>query len=210
MAVAVMLAWIISSKLSKRPPYSSSTATDLLFVFFVSGILGARLFYVLQHPSEYAGRWQAMFLLQEGGLVWYGGFLGGLVCGTLYMKWRRIPVLPWADFFSPILALSQAVGRIGCYLNGCCFGREGHSVQLYEAAILTVISAVLFARFLRKRMAGEVFAIYLLSYGAARFALEFLRGDQTSYGGLTLPQWISLGAVIFGAGLYANICRNHR
>ena len=210
MALAVMLAWLISSRLSQRPPHSSSTAMDLLFIFFISGIFGARFFYVLQHPSEYAAHPQAAFFLQEGGLVWYGGFLGAVSCGALFMKWRRLPILPWADFFSPILALSQAVGRVGCYLNGCCFGREGHAVQLYEATILMAISLALFVRFFRRKIDGEVFAFYLICYGTARFALEFLRGDQTAYGGLTLPQWISLGALFFGTGLYGYLRRSHR
>ncbi len=210
MAVAVMLAWVLSSRLARRAPYSSSQAADLLFVLFFSGVIGARLFYVLQHPSEYMGRWHAMFFLQEGGLVWYGGFIGAVACGMLYARWRGIPILPWADLFSPALALSQAVGRFGCWLNGCCFGRDGHAVQLYEAAALVALSLFLFARFTRRKIEGEVFAFYLIGYGLARFALEFLRGDQTAYMGLTLPQWISFCAVIFGSWLYADRRRSHR
>ncbi len=210
MALAVMLAWLISSRLARRPSYSVSQAADLLFIFFVAGIAGARLFYVLQHPSEFTGRWVAVFFLQEGGLVWYGGFIGGVVCGVFYMRLRRIPILPWADLFSPVLALSQAVGRVGCYLNGCCFGRDGHAVQLYESTFLAVLSVFLFLRFIRRKMNGEVFVLYLMGYGSARFALEFLRGDQSSYGGLTLPQWVSLCLVTFGIGFYGYLRRSYR
>ena len=217
MALAVLLAWFISSKLSQHfsnrqtgSPYSASTATDLLFVFFASGIAGARLFYVLQHPGEYAGRWQAVLFLQEGGLVWYGGFLGGVACGLLYMKQRRIPILVWADLFAPVLALSHAVGRVGCYLNGCCYGRDGYPVQIYEAVLLCTISALLFVRLFRQKKEGEIFALYLIAYGLLRFGLEFFRGDQTAYAGLTLPQWISLCVFIFGVRLYGNIRRPHR
>lgn len=210
MAVAVMLAWVVSSRLARRAPYSPSQAADLLFVLFFSGVAGARVFYVLQHPSEYAGRWHAVFFLQEGGLVWYGGFIGAVGCGMLYAKWRRLSVLAWADLFSPVLALSQAVGRVGCWLNGCCFGRNGHAVQLYESAALVALSLFLFARFARRKIEGEVFALYLIGYGLVRFALEFLRGDQTAHMGLTLPQWISLCAVIFGSWFYADRRRSYR
>ncbi len=217
MALAVLLAWLISARLARRlsgrqvdTSYSAPRAADLLFIFFIAGIAGARLFYVLQHPSEFMGRWIAVFFFQEGGLVFYGGLIAGVVCGVIYMRLLRIPVLPWADLFSPVLALSQAVGRVGCYLNGCCFGRDGHVVQLYESSFLAALSVLLFIRLFRRKMNGEVFVLYLIGYGCARFALEFLRGDQAAYGGLTLPQWISVCLVTFGIGLYGYLRRSYR
>ena len=217
MAFAVLLAWLISTRLARRlsgqqtdVSYSATRAADLLFIFFIAGIAGARLFYALQHPSEFTGRWIAVFFFQEGGLVFYGGLIAGVACGVIYMRLRRIPVFPWADLFSPVLVLSQAVGRVGCYLNGCCFGRNGHAVQLYEASFLIVFSIFLFIRLFRQKMHGEVFVLYLIGYGSARFALEFFRGDQTSYAGMTSPQWVSLCLVAFGIGLYGYLRRSYR
>ena len=210
MALAVILAWVLSSRMARQAPYSVSQAGDILFVAFVSGIAGARLFYVFQHLSQYEGGWQKVFFLQEGGLVWYGGFIGAVSCTVLYACWQRLPVLSWADLFSPILALSQAVGRVGCYLNGCCFGRTGHPVQLYESALSAILAVFLFIRFRRRKNEGEVVAFYLLGYGLLRFGLEFLRGDQTVHFGLTLPQYISLAVFASGVWLYVRVHRSHR
>ena len=199
-AIAIALAWALTVWLSRRTSYPASQATDLLFVSFVFGMLGARLFYVFQHAGEYAGRWHAVFFLQEGGLVWYGGFLAAVAAAMLYAKLRGLSALAWADFFSPILALAHAVGRVGCFLNGCCFGRAGHPVQLYESALLVALSLFLFAVYFRRKKTGETFGYYLVGYGQLRFSLEFLRGDQQVWGVLTIPQWISL--FLIGAGVW--------
>ena len=199
-ALAMTLAWVLAAWFARRFSYSATEATDLLFVVFVTGIAGARLFYAFQHPEEYAGRWQAVFFLQEGGLVWYGGFLLAVACTMALAGLRRMPVLAWADFFSPILAVSHGVGRIGCFLNGCCLGKNGHPVQLYETALSVALSFFLFARFSRRKKEGEIFGLYLVGYGCLRFTLEFLRADQRIVSGLTIPQWISLA--LAGAGLF--------
>lgn len=208
MALAMLLAWGLTSRLAARSSYPPEEASDILFILFAAGVAGARLFYVFQHPDQYAGRWQAVFLLQEGGLVWYGGFIGAVFAAALYTRVKRLSALEWADFFSPILPLAHAVGRLGCFFNGCCVGKGGHAVQLYESALLAALSAWLFFLFFRKRTDGEIFARYLVGYGTVRFALEFLRADQIPWMGLTLPQWISAACVLSGLLLYRFV-RSH-
>lgn len=204
-AAAVALAWLLTFFLARRASYPAAQAADLLFLVFISGIAGARLFYVLLHPDEYAGRWHAVFFLQEGGLVWYGGALAATVTGFFYAKALGLRAAAWADFFSPLIPLSHALGRVGCFLNGCCFGRDGYPVQLYESGLLAALSAFLFMRFFRRKKEGEVFCFYLAGYGAIRFMLEFLRGDQSVFAGLTLPQWMSLFFMAAAFMLYGRL-----
>ncbi len=210
MALAVLLAWGISSRLARRAPYMPSQAGDLLLILFICGVLGARIFYIAQHASEYSGRWITALYLQEGGLVWYGGFIGAVAAAFAYTRWKKLPLLKWADLFSTVLPLGQAVGRLGCFLNGCCYGRAGLPVQLFESAGLALLSVFLFFRFFRLKKDGDIFALYLIGYGSLRFGLEFLRGDQTAHLGLTLPQWISAGAFLIGSWLYARLRRSDR
>lgn len=213
-ALAVIVVFLASGWRCRRLGADPNVAADLIFLLFVFGVIGARAFYVMQHPDQYASSpWRAL-VIQEGGLVWYGGFLAASCAGILYARWRRWPVLRWCDFFAPLVAAAQAIGRAGCFFNGCCYGREVPSpwgvvfpgdsharvpVQLIEAAYLAALTAYLLATASRRARPGEIFVRYLQYYAAGRFALEFLRGDQTTYLALSVPQWTSL--FLLGAAL---------
>jgi len=177
--------------------FSKKDASDLVFIFFACGIVGARLFYIAQHSEEYLEHPLKVFSLREGGLVWYGGFFGAATTGIFYARWKKWPLLKCCDLFAPVLPLVHGIGRIGCFLNGCCYGREAagfrHPVQLYEAGFLFALSFFLFRISARlKAREGALFACYLFLYGTLRFLVEFWRGDQTLFAGLTPPQWTSV------------------
>lgn len=222
-ALAMIVAFAATMRTARRAGVDPLQAADMLFFLFVAGIVGARLFYVLQHFDEYGSRpWRA-FLLREGGLVWYGGFIVSASAGLVYARWRGWPLLRLCDFYAPVLALAHGVGRLGCFMNGCCFGKPVSwgvafpgdvvprvPVQVYEAASLIALALYLFRLGSVKRREGSVFAAYLFLYGTLRFCLEFLRGDQTVYSVLTLPQWTSLGLIAAGAAVYAMISRGRR
>jgi phosphatidylglycerol:prolipoprotein diacylglycerol transferase len=90
----------------------------------LGALLGAKIFWALQYapPSQW---WRAM-LLWEGGLVFYGGLIGGVVVLYAYFRRQRIPFMPAADIMAPYLALGEAITRVGCFLNGCCWGAATH------------------------------------------------------------------------------------
>jgi len=213
-ALSVLIVWGLASAREKKFHEEPGAATDLLFVMFVFGVIGARAFFVLQHLEDYRGHaWRALSI-QEGGLVWYGGFMTAAAAGIFYARLRRWPLLFWCDFFAPILPLAHAIGRIGCFFNGCCFGRvtdfggvyfpddpePRFPVQLYESVLLFALSGFLFYRLSKRPKEGEVFMGYLVGYSLIRFFLEFLRGDQMRVHFLTLPQWMSL--FLFAGGIF--------
>ena len=209
-ALAMTLALALTFRRSIRAGISWSDALDLLFILFVAGLAGSRLAYVAQNWDYFrSDPWNAV-RIQEGGLVWYGGFWLGLACGFVYCAWKKQSVLFWMDFFAPTAALAHAVGRMGCFLNGCCTGRpttfflcvrfpedgfSRHPVQLYEAALLTMLGCALLILNRKQRRPGQIFGVYLLGYGVIRFMLEFLRDGQALFVHLTLPQWISLALI---------------
>jgi len=90
---------------------------------FVGGVLGARVFYVVQF-HEHFNSWLDLFKIWEGGLTYYGGLLMATAATMGYLVMARLPVLYWLDIMAPSLALGLAFGRMGCFLNGCCFGAE--------------------------------------------------------------------------------------
>ena len=223
-ALAVGVSFFAASRRAKLFGLDHAMVTDLIFMLFISGVIGARLFYVLQHFQEYRADFWRAFYLQEGGLVWYGGFLFAATTGVIYAAKRRWPVLTLCDFFSPILPLAHAIGRLGCFFNGCCFGRctvppwgitfpyetsPRIPTQLYESALLLLLSAFLFRLSSRKKREGEIFVLYLFFYALLRFGVEFFRGDQVHLAGLTPPQWTSAMLLAGAAFLFLFIRRKN-
>ncbi|HTL71335.1 MAG TPA: prolipoprotein diacylglyceryl transferase [Candidatus Eisenbacteria bacterium] len=216
-AVAMLAAFFAAGRRAGRLGLPASMVYDLVLLLFVSGVAGARLFFVLQHLDDYREHPAEVLLLREGGLVWYGGFILAACAGLCYAHRRRWPVLRLCDFFAPILAVAHAFGRLGCFFNGCCFGRVTGSslgvlfpgetfrrlpVQIYEAALLVALAYFLDFVASRRPREGSVFIAYLLGYSTLRFGLEYLRGDQTVYAGLTPPQWTSVALFAGGVFLY--------
>ena len=206
-AVAVFVSLLVIRRRAKRLGLDPELAGDLVFFLFVAGVMGARIFYIGQHFEEYQSVLWKIFSITEGGLVWYGGFLTAASVGLGIAVWKRWPVLRFCDLFAPTLPLAHAIGRIGCFFNGCCFGREtdlpfgvvfpGDSLariptQIFESAALFCLSIFLFYFPSKKRKDGELFIFYLLLYSVIRFLIEFLRGDQTTLYFLTPPQWTSI------------------
>lgn len=197
--------------------------STLLFLAMISGVLGARIFYVVQFFHYYRDNLWGIIRIDQGGLVFYGGFLLALVTVVIYSKLKKLDVIRVLDIFVPALAAAHGLGRIGCFLNGCCYGRATtlwwgikapagsvlefsagkeplHPVQLLEAGE-NFILCIVFCWLLRKTKRGVVISAYLAVYGILRFFNELMRGDNVLYGGLTPAQWIGIMLCSAGCGL---------
>jgi phosphatidylglycerol:prolipoprotein diacylglycerol transferase len=213
-------------------PFAGGAVVDLAFWVLVAGVAGSRLLFVLLNAGDFArlcagaggprpfaravSDCLAPLKLWDGGLVFYGGVAAAALVTAGFVRrysWRFAVV---GDVLAPGLALGHAVGRLGCFLAGCCFGKTCpaggapcvafpagsvahshlaaagqlgpagavapvtpplHPTQLYEAAALLGIFALLLLWRRRQRFAGQLFLVYLLAYGLARAALEVFRGD---------------------------------
>ncbi len=111
--------WIL---LGRRDGRSTAFCTDLMFWVMVSGITGARVAYVLENWEYYAASPLTVFRIDQGGLVFYGGFIAAGAALVLYAKRHRQYLPGLLDFVMTSVPLAHAFGRIGCYLNGCCYG----------------------------------------------------------------------------------------
>ena len=224
LTVALLVAsWLAARRARAMPPelaaMTPAQSADFACLSLAGRIAGARLLYVLLEWDFFGRSPQEILALWHGGLVWYGGFLGGVLAGWLYARAKRLAFWRVMDHWIPFLALGHAIGRFGCFFNGCCYGRPTSAwygvvfpgqaapvvpTQLFEAAGLVVLYVIL--RLLQRpsllSRPGGLFGVYLISYGGLRFLLEFLRGDQTPWwAGLTLQQLISVGASFAGWGL---------
>lgn len=213
----LVLAFSVSSWLAcqeaKRQHIDPETIFNLLFEVFIFGVIGARIFYVIENSGYYFKNPLEIIMLQYGGLSWFGGLILGAVSGIIYLWKKKLGVYSTLDLVVPFIALGQAFGRIGCLLNGCCFGKESaygiyfevHKLvlvptQIYSAAILVFIFIILRLLQNRPRPAGMIFFVYLFLYSVKRFFIEFWRADNpVVFSGLTLFQILSV--LVFGFSL---------
>lgn len=117
-AFLVCTLWAVSDGQRRNPPILGTPQGGLWA--FLGALFGAKAFWILQY-SEPKNIWYAFFLWRPG-LVFYGGLIGGIIALLLYVWWNRLPLLRTLDLCAPYLALGEAITRIGCFLNGCCWG----------------------------------------------------------------------------------------
>ena len=196
--LAAILTWLWLGRREMRPP---GFAADLGFWLMSGGIVGARLAYVAANWAHYRIHPLEIVRIDQGGLIFYGGLILASIVLVFFARHHRLPVWHLADFAIPGLAIGHALGRLGCFFNGCCYGRPAataccgivyppgcepgklfpgiplYPVQLIESAGLLAIWLALLFAYPRRRKNGIVFALYLVLYPALRFFLEYLRGD---------------------------------
>ena len=217
--------WVII-RLAKRASLPPELITNLAIYCALAGLAGAKLFMILFDFNDYWSGQQKLFslaTLQAAG-VYQGGFLMAFATAILYMRRQHLPLLATCDVFAPGIALGQAIGRIGCFSAGCCWGIATHvpwavtfrnpqaadltgvplgvplhPTQLYECIADAAIFAFLYFRIGKSHTAGAILGWYLALYSAARFGIEFFRfHEQGLHFGLSYTQWISLATLAAG------------
>jgi phosphatidylglycerol:prolipoprotein diacylglycerol transferase len=123
MAVAFLVAYLIATRRATKEGVKKEVIGNLWFVCLVSGIIGARGYFVIQHWREFKDNLAGVVAIWHGGLVWQGGMILAVAAGIAYLKYAKAPVWRAADVVSPAGMLGLAFGRVGCFLNGCCFGK---------------------------------------------------------------------------------------
>jgi phosphatidylglycerol---prolipoprotein diacylglyceryl transferase len=199
----------------------------------LAGLVGAKAWFILSDLGYY---WRhkneifALATLQSGG-TFYGGFVGALLVVMLYSHFQRLPLSTLVDSYSAGLPLGHAIGRLGCFAAGCCYGKPTflpwgvtftnpraaelvgtplniplHPTQLYEATAEFLNFFILVALARRQRFRGEIFATFILLYGVERGLIEFDRGDPGRtlflHGRFSLMQVFSLALIFLGAWMW--------
>ncbi len=123
-ALGFLLGIAVAARMAKKSGLSSDVTVNLGFIAMVAGILGARIFYVAANWNEFSNNPWEIVRIDHGGLVFYGGFIGAALAMLAYGYWKKLPKGAYADTLAVGVPLGHAMGRIGCFLNGCCWGRE--------------------------------------------------------------------------------------
>jgi len=242
MVVAGFAAWLVVIVLSKTKKWVPSSDANLAYlVGLCGGIIGAFLLRPIIKIFEVIIRWQRydfagigdFFSYIFGEIVFYGGFIGGLIAIIIFCRKLKIKIVPLFDIFAPALAFAHAIGRLGCLLGGCCFGLEVSpthpfsiiyppislsappgipllAVPLIEAVFLFALAIVLVIVCLVRKKPGLSASIYLLVYPIGRFILEYFRGDivRGSFWMFSTSQIISVFVFVFGVVYFIRITRN--
>ena len=217
-AVAALVGlWLFRRELVRsRLP---AEAADAGMVGVIGGLAGAKLLWTMEHAGEGP---LSELLLSRGGLSWYGGLIGGVTAGLVFIVWHKWPVVPTIAAATPGLAFGHLLGRIGCLLVGDDYGTptslpwgiafpQGlpptdvpvHPTQIYEAAGLAVLGWLLL-QWRRKLVADPVvIGRYFIGAGVLRFAVEFLRVNDRVVAGLSVAHLVSLAAIVAGLVIVA-------
>jgi phosphatidylglycerol:prolipoprotein diacylglycerol transferase len=218
-----------AARMAPRYGFTRDALWDCSLIGLLGGVIGGRLAYVAQNIPYFTGHPGEILAVWTGGMTSFGGFLGGIAAGLLAARKRGMNVADAADLAAPSLAIGYFFGRIGCLLNGCCYGRacalpwaihfhpdgQGdtgavHPTQLYSALAAAVIFVVL--RFLEPRRAfkGQLILVFAILYGIYRFVVEFWREGATAeiaLAHLTSGQLASLAVSLIATGLYLVLAR---
>jgi len=211
LAIAVVVGTLMLANDARRNNVNTDMIFDLVFWAVIGGIIGARLFYVLLNYSFFVEHPREIIMIQNGGLAWQGGLIVGFIAVVLFVRAKKLSLSKMLDLSAPYMALGQSIGRIGCFLNGCCYGREVawgvyfpvhdarlHPTQLYLAAGYLVIFIILKRYQKFSAISGLIFSLYLILASCLRFGVEFLRADhEILLLGLSIYQFVCFGVLMF-------------
>jgi phosphatidylglycerol:prolipoprotein diacylglycerol transferase len=223
LALSFFLGILLASHRARARGMNPDIVFDTSLVIVFASILGARAMYVVYHRDEMHG-FIDVIALWSGGLTMLGGVLAAMGASWVYLKRRKVRFLLMADVMAPSLGLGLGLTRIGCFLNGCCYGKPTtgpfgvhfppdsyvslmfggqalHPSQLYSSATGLFILGVLLLFDQRPRREGQVFGFFLLLDSAGRFVLDFFRSYEANVyvlRGLTVNQLICIGLFVLG------------
>ncbi len=237
LAISFFLAVFYVKKTTTRDNIPFDPFLNIAYILIIGGIIGARLSYILLHLSDFSGRWLDTFnpFSSDGfgitGLNLYGGVLLAIVASWGYCRMKKMNVLEVFDYFAPTLGLGLGITRIGCFLNGCCFGtptdsflgvsfpdgslpfyvfgnQHLHPAQIYSSIYGLILFGVLHYILKNKKFHGQAVAILFMVEALFRFGIEYVRYYEDamyfSLGSLepTYNQVVSIALFILGAAIY--------
>lgn len=219
MALAILTAVALVYRQASREGIDPDVTLDFTLGLVLAGLVGSRVVYVALNWREFIAAPLSILGIggsgcAQQGLTIHGGLLGGLLAGLFMARRFRLRFWALADLYARALALGLGIGRIGCFLAGCCYGQltDGdwgcptvfapglrHPSQLYETVILVALFLLLTRQMLRPRRRGQLFGMFVAGYGVARFIAEVFRESIRIVDGLSLAQVVSL--VLIAAGI---------
>lgn len=223
-AIGIVLAVILAAIREKRLGLPRETTLDLALICIPAAVIAARLYYVIFAWDSYADNPVRALYIWEGGMAIYGGIIGGILAGALYARHKKISVFRLMDLAAPSLALGQAIGRWGNFVNQEAYGgiaaypwqqvfpisvfiqadQQWHYATFFYESAWCFIIVILLLTAERKGLfhrAGDIFFTYALFYALERALVEGLRTDSLYWGTVRVSQALSLAALVICAAV---------
>lgn len=220
--IGVICAILLAEYRGKKRGFNTDQLFSIFLLVLIFGFVGAKLLYCIVELKTVIAN--PILIVSGDGFVVYGGIIGGIAAIMVYCRLKKVSFLKHLDLLAPSVALAQGFGRIGCFLAGCCYGRETDSAfcivfqnslyapngvkllptQLMMSAgdFLIAIALLLYAK--KERLKGKTIGFYLILYSVGRFVIEFFRNDyRGAVGFLSTSQFISIFTLILGILLFA-------
>jgi phosphatidylglycerol:prolipoprotein diacylglycerol transferase len=236
LALAFLAGLWIAARQAKKAKLDPNRVTDMAVWVLIAGLVGAKLLLLAVDWRFYSRNPRELLAILQSGGVFYGGLIGGILVAWWYARRYSLPGWTTADVLAPGVILGQAIGRLGCFAAGCCYGKPTnlpwavtftdvyanrttntpldtplHPSQLYESALAFLLFFGLLWLADRKRFPGQVVLSYTIGYSVIRFVLEFWRGDPdrgSFFGGaLSTSQLIAIVLVVGAAALWPRLSR---
>lgn len=213
-AVGLIASGIFAIKQAEKRGISEDSMLNLIMIIVISGVIGARLFYILfYNPSFYFNNPSELIKIDEGGLSIHGGIFTAIAAGYIYSVKSKISFFKLADICVMALPLAQGIGRVGCDVFGKPMtnimpwainygGQLLHPAQMYEFVLDYILFIVLWRRSYNKKFEGELFIIYLISFSIIRGIVEFFRINPVIWGPFSVSHLLSLVLIIIGLVIY--------
>ena len=219
LATGFMLGLWTAGRRGMRIGLNAEDISNLMIWMFIGGVVGGKALYLINHWEDFQNSKNTMQMLRSGW-VFHGSLIGACIGIWLFIRRTNMPLWATFDTLAPSFALGHAIGRIGCFMNGCCYGKtcdlpwavqfpDSHSThpahvhpsQIYEFILNMMLYGFLAWLFRQRKFDGQIFAAYLLGYAVIRFGVEFARADERGwmwFNSLTSGQGISI--VLLGLG----------
>ena len=227
-AIAILTAFLYGEKRAKKKGLDGDIFFNLALFCVGGALLGTKILFCIVEWKTFINN--PMTFFSSEGFVVYGGIILGVLTGLWYTHHKKVSFFRYLDVAMPLLAIGMGFGRIGCFLAGCCYGKETDSfigvtfhnsgfapnnVKLIPVQLISSIGCFLIALFIiqydnrnKKQLPGRTGALFFMIYGVGRFLIEFLRNDHRGTVGIfSTSQFISLFIVAIGITMFTFITK---
>jgi phosphatidylglycerol:prolipoprotein diacylglycerol transferase len=224
LAMGFFVSLLITIKIGKREGIATQQIMDMGFIVILSALIGSRSMYVVMNLSHYLDNPLDILKIWQGGLVFSGGVVLAIATMLWYSRQHHLSLWQIGDLWAPAVAMGQGIGRIGCFMAGCCYGRPTdlrfgvvfthpdalaplnvplHPTQIYSAIGGFTIFLILLWLYYKRRFEGQVFLWFLILHSTARLLMERFRGDDRGIllnSSMSITQFVTI-LLLVAAGL---------